>query len=100
MVEAMNVVSLVIARAGTNAEPFGDRSDELSSIVMARSAATWPSIWKISVDCRSRQASFAMTNMSSLARRLADCGNPRRALDGSPRRFAPRDDKQEGFICS
>src|SRR5687768_8702863 len=37
--------------------------------------------------------SLLMNSNLSLRRRLADCGNPRRALDGSPRRFAPRDDK-------
>src|SRR5687768_11714821 len=30
----------------------------------------------------------------SLRRRLADCGSPPRTLDGSPRRFAPRDDNR------
>jgi hypothetical protein len=43
--------------------------------------------------------SLLMNSSLSLRRRLADCGNPRRRLDGSPRRFAPRDDKQEGFIA-
>jgi hypothetical protein len=69
-------------------QPFGDKSDELSNIVMARSAATWPSIWKISVDCRSRQASFAMTTLSSFAGRFADRGNPSEILAGLLRRFA------------
>src|SRR5688572_4494320 len=40
-----------------------------------------------------------MNSCLSLRRRLADCGNPQRTLAGSPRRFAPRDDKQKGFIA-
>ena len=34
----------------------------------------------------------------SLRRRLADCGNPRRTLDGSPLRYAPRDGSRNGLI--
>jgi hypothetical protein len=37
--------ALAIARVRTNAEPLGERANELSSIVMPRSAAAWPSIW-------------------------------------------------------
>src|SRR5690606_11219544 len=36
----------------------------------------------------------------SLRRRVADCGNPRQGSDGSPRRFAPRDDSRGKVHCS
>src|SRR5688572_19494040 len=49
-------------RTQPNALPLADKNHKLTNPVMARSAATWPSIWKIFLDCRSRQASFAMTS--------------------------------------
>ena len=49
-------------------------------------------------DCRGHHGSVLMnTSCLSLRRRFADCGNPRRTLDGSPRRCAPRDDRGSSF---
>jgi hypothetical protein len=41
-----------------------------------------------------------MNSCLSLRRRVADGGNPRATPNGSPRRFAPRDDNQERVHCS
>jgi hypothetical protein len=63
---AANCLSSVIARAWTNAEPSGGKSDEPLLVCHREERSDVAIHLTSSVDCRSRQASFAMTNLSSL----------------------------------